>query len=426
MIGVMLYTLMEFLNFYVAYKVVFGITFTKRKNPYVFVILATWAVQIGVMYLVDDTWRDIVATIAGMFGATVLTQSKKWKVLCLYPLVFFLSSFINVLGSYGIAALLGITQQIVVDSIVLTLLAECTAIIIFTVIGIIMKKYCHREISLSAGQYLVFLVGAVCFFAIIGFAQGVFQEEMGTLIKMKNVIVLASVAVAFLFILLSVWQQITWREKLRYQMENEKYEMFLAGQEEHIRMLMIEDEKRRKLRHDMNAHMLAMRTMAEREEWDMLREYLGKMEESLADVAVNKYTMISAVDAIVDEWQRKALQHNAEWTWEGILGKIEGVTVFELCVLFSNLLSNAVEAIEKLEQNKRIEIKVSGFQGKNVISIGNTCGAVTMDGERLITSKSDKLFHGLGLKNVEEIVKKYNGHIDYEITEGWFQVNIVL
>lgn len=428
MVGVILYTLMEFVNFYLAYRNVFGIRFTKRKLPYAIIAVGTCIAQMTVLYMVDDTWRDVVVIVAGLIGAMIITKSKRWKVVLLYPVVMVLTGFINILGSYGLAALLKITQDAVTDSIVLTLVSECTAIIVLIVWNAVVKKRNKEERSLTVGQYMLLTVGAVCFFLVISFSQGLLNEELDLLFlnKIKEVIATASVIIALSFMVLCIWQQITLKRVLRYQSENKKYEVFLAKQEEHIRMQIVEDENRRRLRHDMNAHMLALNTMAEQEEWDMLKEYIGQIKTSFDEVSVNKYTHIAAVDAIIDEWHGRAMKCHAMWFWEGTLKASDRVTIFELCTVFSNLLSNAVEAIEKVNSEKKIQVKVSLFQENIVISVGNTCDTENIFDSRPITTKEDKLFHGLGLKNVEEIVKKHQGSIDYEMKDGWFQVDIVL
>lgn len=426
MVGVILYTLMEFINFYLAYRNVFGICFTKRKLPYAIIIFVSCLTQILVLYFVDNTWRDVIAIVMGLVGAIVLTESKIGKTILLYPVVFFLSSFINVLGSYGVAALLGITQEAVGNSVALTLVSECTGIIVFIIYDILVRKRSREELSLTVGQYVLLLAGGACFFIVIAFLQGLLQEGVSAINEMKEITAIASVVIALVFMALCIWQQITWKRALQYRIENEKYAIFLAGQEEHISMLIIEDEHRRRLRHDMNAHMLALDAMVEREEWGMLREYLGQMKERFGEAAVNKYTMFSAVDAIIDEWYSRAMKCHVEWSWEGTLKASDRVTVFELCTVFSNLLSNAVEAIEKIDGESKIEVRVSDFQGEIVLSVGNTCGVEGISQSRPITTKKDKEFHGLGLKNVEEIVKKHEGSIDYEMKEGWFQVDIVL
>ena len=425
MVGVILYTLLELANFYLAYRCVFGVRFTNKRWPYVMVIAGACVVQIAVRYLVDDTWRDVIALGMALVGAIILAEGKRWKVFLLYPLVFFLSGFINVLGSYGIAALLRITQENVGNSVVLTLVAECTGILGFYIYDVVMKKR-KKEMTLTFGQYLILLLGVICFFVILTFSQGLLNDDMVFVNEMKDVTAVASFVIAFVFIGLSIWQQITWKRALQYRTDNEKYEIYLDGQEEYIRMLIIEDEKRRNLRHDMNAHMLALDTMVEKEEWDTLREYLREMKESLKEASVNKYTSISAVDAIVDEWHRKAMEHEVEWLWKGKIKATNRISVFELCTIFSNLLSNAVEAVEKIEGDRRIKIQLSDYQEKLVISIGNTCGSVLEQQGKFVTSKEDKVFHGLGLKNVEEIVNRQGGSIDFNVENGWFQVDIVL
>ena len=426
MMGVILYTLIEFFNYYLAYRNVLGIRFTTKKLCYLIAIVSSCVVQLLVLYLVDNTWRDIIAIIMGLFSAIIVSESKRWKTVLLYPIASFLPSLINILGSYGVAALLGITQEVVGDSVMLTLLSECTAIVVFIIYDLVINKRKREEMSLTVGQYVILLVGVTCFFLVVAFSQGLLRDDMEFVYETKNQTAVASIVIALFFIVLSIWQQITWKRALRYQLDNRKYEIFLAGQEEHIRTLILEDERRRKLRHDMNAHMLALDTLAAKEEWNQLRQYLSQMKETLVETNVNKYTMISAVDAIISKWHMKAMKCHAEWSWEGTIRTVDRVSIFELCTLFSNLLSNAVEAIEKSGNGGRIEVKVSNYQERIVLSIGNTCDNTIVCRERPETTKDDKMFHGLGLKNVEEIVKKHEGSIDYEIRANWFQVAIVL
>lgn len=428
MVGVVLYTLLEFVNFYLAYRSLFGIQFTKRKMPYVVVIMCACIVQMLILIFVDDTWRDITAVGMGFLGAIFLGKGQRKKVILLYPVVTFIPSLINILGSFIIAALFGVTQAEVVNSTALTLISECTAIIVFAIVLFLGKGKDWEQNVITKGQYVLLLVGACCFFIIIAFSQGLLEGESNIifLYELKNVTAVVSMVIAFFFMGLCIWQQITWKRALQYQLKSEKYKMFLEGQEEHIRMLILGDENRRKLHHDMNAHMLALKNMVEKEEWEALRIYLAEMQKGLDSTYVRKYTTISAVDAIIAELHSRALNSQVEWFWEGTLQPSHRITLFELCTIFSNLLSNAVEAVEGIEKERCIITKVSNFQGKIVISVRNTCEKKESTRERPKTTKKDKEYHGLGLQNVEEIVKKQEGSIEYTIQDGWFQVDIVL
>lgn len=92
-----------------------------------------------------------------------------------------------------------------------------------------------------------------------------------------------------------------------------------------------------------------------------------------------------------------------------------------------NLCDNAIEALSK-ENNNR-EFTVSLFEKGNnyIISVKNhISSSVLTDNKDLKTSKPDSVFHGLGLKTVNSIVKKYNGILDISEEDYTFIVNIMI
>ena len=426
MLGTLFYNIVEFLNYYITFKYLMNIKFTQKKLKYLIIIAFSFMVQIIVFYHIDNIHRDKLTVALGLLGALILTESKRWKVLFLYPLAVFIPSLINIVGSFLLAALLGITQLAVCESVWLTCLAECTAIILLLIYNKIRSHKEKDELQLSVGQYVLMILGAGGFFVIIAFSQVIDRNEWSIFYNNRNLFVYSCLLIAFCFFILSIWQQITWKKAYKYQMDNEKYEMFLLSQEKHIRLLITEDEKKRKLRHDMNAHMLAMNTLIENEQWEELQQYFSQIKDNLNEIQVQKYTSISAVDAIISEWHSKAAELQAIWVWEGTITQTDRITIFELCTVFSNLLSNAVEAIEKLQSVRKIHIKVTNFQDKLVLSIGNSCEQNIDTQFRPKTSKKDEINHGLGLRNVEDIVNKHGGSITYQGKSEWFQVEIIL
>lgn len=425
MVGEMIYFLVELVNYYLAYRYIFRIPFTKNKYLYLIDIICACMIETFVLMQMGLVYRDVSILIVGLLAILIITKSKRWKVFLLYPVVFFLTSMINTLGSYGLAALLGITQEEICNSTGLTLIAECTAIIAFLLYEKVVRKKNTEEVELTLGQYVIVLVGSIGIFLIVGFSQGLLRGEIEVLDKNKELIAVVSAMVAIFFVGLSIWQHITWKKAFRYKIENEKYKIFLSGQEKHIHMLIYEDEKRRKLYHDMNAHMTALDNLIINEEWVQLKKYIGQMKQSLDESRVDKYTTISAVDAIISEWHNRAINHNVEWSWKGTISPSDRVSVYELCIVFSNLLSNAVEELEKGDMGGKLEINVSNFQGNIIIAVKNTCRDKATGGD-LKTTKEDKSLHGLGLKNVEEIVEKHEGNIEYSIVDNWFQVEVIL
>lgn len=81
----------------------------------------------------------------------------------------------------------------------------------------------------------------------------------------------------------------------------------------------------------------------------------------------------------------------------------------DLVIILSNLLNNAIEACE-LCRYKEIKFKFVKAKEQIIISVINTfvLEPVMADGEYQ-TTKADKTAHGIGIRNVRETIRKYNG-----------------
>jgi len=87
------------------------------------------------------------------------------------------------------------------------------------------------------------------------------------------------------------------------------------------------------------------------------------------------------------------------------------ITTYELCRILGVLLDNAIEAAKECNE-KIISIKFinDNSNNRNLVVIENTCRNLLIDMSKLkskgFTTKKNKLFHGLGLWRVNQIVKK--------------------
>ena len=132
------------------------------------------------------------------------------------------------------------------------------------------------------------------------------------------------------------------------------------------------------------------------------------------------------MDAIISEWYQRAVDNGVDWQWTGELTDIREISTYEMCIVFSNILSNAYEAVEKLTEKKYIHVRCATIRNKIVIEIMNSCETQQSGKVRPLTTKLDKGSHGYGLQNVEDVVKKYNGTIDYDRAQDRFRLSIVM
>ena len=87
------------------------------------------------------------------------------------------------------------------------------------------------------------------------------------------------------------------------------------------------------------------------------------------------------------------------------------IKTYELCRVLGILIDNAIEATKECN-NKQIWIKFikDNYNNRNLVIIENPCKNTLLDLSKLkekgFTTKKDKIFHGLGLWRVNQIIKK--------------------
>ena len=99
---------------------------------------------------------------------------------------------------------------------------------------------------------------------------------------------------------------------------------------------------------------------------------------------------------------------------------------FDLNVVLGNLLDNATDAsVQTKEKELKITMKLD--KGVLFLNICNSCRGIA-EGKRSIleTTKSDKMNHGIGLKNVRRIVEKYHGDMEFLCENGSMEADIMI
>lgn len=100
----------------------------------------------------------------------------------------------------------------------------------------------------------------------------------------------------------------------------------------------------------------------------------------------------------------------------------------DITSLFGNLLDNALEAAKKCESGKIwIDLFMQNDGEFVVFRIKNTYnGTIIQNGEQFMTTKEEKNFHGIGLRNVNRIIEAYSGDIYREYDDKIFETMVVL
>ena len=206
-----------------------------------------------------------------------------------------------------------------------------------------------------------------------------------------------------------------------------------SGEKAYIEMLQeqISEQARcieeiRAVKHDMYAHMMVLSHYLGIKEYGKAQDYLSKVMNisvfqngNFIDVGNDM------VNALISQKLHKSKSQITVST-SGLLPERLWIEDMDMCVLFSNLISNSIEACEKLTyKSKEIVLKLEENEKGVAILIQNPIEVeLKRDISEWSTTKEDKENHGYGLRNIKHIVEKYHGDMEISCKDGLILVKI--
>ena len=137
-----------------------------------------------------------------------------------------------------------------------------------------------------------------------------------------------------------------------------------------------------------------------------------------------------AVDSSINFYLSKAAKLNTKLSLSIAVPPDIFVSDLDISITLGNLLSNAIEALEKLQDDAERKLSVSILYKMSTLylEIKNTfSGSLKkIDKVTFKSTKKDSRNHGYGLSNVNEVVEKYDGISSFTTEGNWFIVNITL
>lgn len=133
-----------------------------------------------------------------------------------------------------------------------------------------------------------------------------------------------------------------------------------------------------------------------------------------------------AADFIIHSKCKTAEAHHIDFTFNGSLEQLQAVAPPDICGLLANAYDNAIESC-LTQENPYISTVVSSTRNYTVIQITNSVSRkVSVRGNRIPTTKKDKLSHGYGIDIMKRIAHKYSGSCTLYSDEETFAVKITL
>ncbi|UPA32420.1 ATP-binding protein [Terrisporobacter glycolicus] len=245
------------------------------------------------------------------------------------------------------------------------------------------------------------------------------SDEIMTFVNFADFVLPYIVVVSnIVFVLLLIKLLKSIEEKSKLELINKKHDM------EYNYYLNIKEsqEKVRRIYHDINNHMTNIKIIQNKNE--QVDIYLDSIHKEISDFKNVFNTGNVILDIILSEKSRLCKSKNIYFLCNIDFSKCDFIYMIDVSSVFSNLLDNAIEACEKIEDDadeKYISIKGTIVKSYYIIKCENSkINKVIIKNNKIISGKKDKYFHGIGIESIKSSLKKYDGELEIENEENKF------
>lgn len=182
----------------------------------------------------------------------------------------------------------------------------------------------------------------------------------------------------------------------------------------------------RSLRHDLKNHLLLVGKYLETDQTNAAIQYIQDLTQThlTTDTYVN--TGNHEIDCVFNYLLGSAKQIGCEIQTSIKIPSQAFMPTLDLNILISNLLTNAIEAMNNCEK-KYLSVAVKYDRNILYISIHNTYqGKLRKQNNHFLTTKKEQKLHGYGFKNIHSIIEKYSGSSSFRAENNIFKADIIL
>ncbi len=372
-------------------------------------------------------WRgneNIALLISFFLIVNIFLALKRKKDTFLVILAFIMVGAIEIILNGMLQLLLGpnLFREISEDTASF-LMNIFSGICILIAEGLLHKKK-NRFYFSAKNVTLVFmgLLGMMFYLYTIQYSYGMLKTD-ADLLK-KPLIAVSVSSIPFFIICFVNLKSINERET--YKEKAKSYKEYVTKQELYYKELLQKDSETKQFRHDMLNHLACLIGYLEDGDNERAIEYVQEMTGIARNFTKRILTGNDTIDIVAADVFRQ--EEEVRLGWQGKFPQETTISDMDLCVLFSNLLKNALEAARLYKgEEKEVTVLIKGLPPTYFIYVRNPCNQEpNIDGNKFLTIKKDKDNHGFGMLNIEQVLKKYGGSVRYDYKAPFFTISICL
>lgn len=193
--------------------------------------------------------------------------------------------------------------------------------------------------------------------------------------------------------------------------ENEIFRIQVKNQTDMYRSISENFDKQRKKAHEFKNQIMCIESLIGKKNYGELEEYVRKVSGRLRTEPDYIKTNNIIVNAILNSKYQEMLDKKILFIFK--INDLSGLNISDedIVIILSNLLNNAIEACERCRDRKYVKMKFMKEKDSTVISVRNPYEGelIITDGEIQTSKKQETAEHGVGIKNIIDVIERYQG-----------------
>ncbi|MDE6432677.1 MAG: ATP-binding protein [Lachnospiraceae bacterium] len=176
--------------------------------------------------------------------------------------------------------------------------------------------------------------------------------------------------------------------------------------------------------HDVDKHVKNIEKLYAIGENGQATEYVKEIKNMLEPLIPIKYTGNPILDILLTDKATISKEKKIKFDIKVDNINMDFLEAIDTTTIFGNLIDNAIEAVEKVEEDRCIRISILPYQEMVFVRIENASLPLKWRNGFPVSEKGKN--HGLGLLNVKRSIEKYDGDISFQQKNGIVTVDLLL
>ncbi|MFI3226747.1 MAG: GHKL domain-containing protein [Clostridia bacterium] len=207
----------------------------------------------------------------------------------------------------------------------------------------------------------------------------------------------------------------------RLENEHKMMELQVNEQKRYHNLLIETRQTIRQQRHDLHHHLAVIQNLAKEGNIDKLNKHINSLNEEIP-IELKSYCENIAVNTVVTYYASKANENNIKMTIKLIVPETTNrISDNNLCVVFGNILENAIEACQRMESDGKFITLNSHIQNEMLaITLKNSFeGTIRKKEDKFYSAKREEF--GIGITSVQTVARKHGGNANFTVEGSVFK-----